>query len=310
MESENQQNHFNNPVVIILLIALLGLGGYVLFSQKHQNLTPQDNSSATTQSNSQQDQMDTLKKEVEDLKNKKLQTIIKQVSAPTSNSSNQITSEQLASILDGVVEIECPKDSGTGSLWKFNNGYFVVTNNHVINQGAESDGSCTVIDVMTNGLGMYSIYPAESTTWNTFSDVAVLKLHEFSNPHKITGTVPFNFPVISTLDYKVGDLPKCVNNMAQGSPVIALGYPAYGRGSALITTNGVISGYGGASSLNAPYSNYIISAKIDSGNSGGVALSLNPQDQLCLLGIPTWVSTGNYENGGVVQNINNITYVK
>lgn len=303
MENKDLKNNFSHPAVIITVLVLVFIGGYFLLNKN--SATPQDNAP-----NPQQAEIDALKKTVEDLKNKKPQTIVKQVPASTSNSSNQITAEQLAPLLDGVVEIECPKDSGTGSLWKSDNGYFVVTNNHVVNEGTESDGSCTVINIMTKGFGMYSIYPAESTTWNTFSDVAVLKLHEYSNPSKTTGPAPFNFPAISSLDYKVGGLPKCVNNMAQGSPVIALGYPAYGGGSALITTNGVISGYGGVSSLNAPYSNYIISAKIDSGNSGGIALSLDPQGQLCLLGIPTWVSTGNYENGGVVQNINNITYVK
>ncbi len=33
METNNKDNHFNNPVVIILLLALIGLGGYVVFSK-------------------------------------------------------------------------------------------------------------------------------------------------------------------------------------------------------------------------------------------------------------------------------------
>jgi len=36
MDKINQQNSFNNPVIIILTLALIGLGGYVLFS-KNQN---------------------------------------------------------------------------------------------------------------------------------------------------------------------------------------------------------------------------------------------------------------------------------
>ncbi len=33
MDTKNQQNNFNNPVVIILVLALIGLGGYILFSR-------------------------------------------------------------------------------------------------------------------------------------------------------------------------------------------------------------------------------------------------------------------------------------
>lgn len=37
MDTKNQQSNFNNPVVIILVLALLGLGGYVLFSKNSNN---------------------------------------------------------------------------------------------------------------------------------------------------------------------------------------------------------------------------------------------------------------------------------
>lgn len=37
MDTKNQQNNFNNPIVIILVLALVGLGGYVLFSKSSSN---------------------------------------------------------------------------------------------------------------------------------------------------------------------------------------------------------------------------------------------------------------------------------
>ena len=310
MDTNKKDNHFNNSFVVILFLALIVLGGYLLFSKSSDNVNTQNPISQGTiqasSTNPQQNEIDALKKEIENLKNKNPQTIVKQVPDPAPNQSNQITSEQLAPFLDGVVIIYCKSVYGSGSLWEINGKYFVVTNNHVINQDTSSDGSCTVWDIIENGTGMYKVYPAYSTRWNAFSDVAVLELYndnDFVNAPKAV-----KFPDINTLDYKIGALPKCTNYVRQGSPVFALGYPTYGEGLALATTNGVISGYGGVASLSAPYPNYIISAKIDSGNSGGVAISLNPQGQLCLLGIPTWISTGNYENGGIVQNINNITY--
>ena len=77
-----------------------------------------------------------------------------------------------------------------------------------------------------------------------------------------------------------------------------------------ITTNGTISGYDSSPQNDGlPYSNYYISATIDSGNSGGIAFSKD-KNGLCLLGIPTWITTtGNYSNEGIVQNIDNITWV-
>jgi hypothetical protein len=73
--------------------------------------------------------------------------------------------------------------------------------------------------------------------------------------------------------------------------------------SGRITTNGIISGY--APKINSEYANYFVSAKIDSGNSGGIALSKD-KNGLCVLGIPTWLNVGNYDTQGMIQNIHNI----
>ena len=39
MEKINK-NHFNNPIVVILVLTLIGLGGYVLFSKSSDNNSP------------------------------------------------------------------------------------------------------------------------------------------------------------------------------------------------------------------------------------------------------------------------------
>lgn len=80
--------------------------------------------------------------------------------------------------------------------------------------------------------------------------------------------------------------------------------------SARQVTEGIISGYDTSVEQpigNLPYPNYYVSAKIDSGNSGGVALSKN-SNGLCLLGVATWLSLGDFETQGVVQNIHNVKY--
>ncbi len=43
MDTKNQQNDFSNPVVIILVLALIGLGGYTFFSKNSNNGESQNN---------------------------------------------------------------------------------------------------------------------------------------------------------------------------------------------------------------------------------------------------------------------------
>jgi len=97
--------------------------------------------------------------------------------------------------------------------------------------------------------------------------------------------------------------------MPVNSPVAVVGFPTFtnkGVFATRTTTNGVISAHDFTALVdNLPYSNYYVSAKIDTGNSGGIAFSKN-NNALCLLGIPTWLSVGNYETQGVIQNIHNI----
>ncbi len=48
MEKDNQKNHFDNPVVVLLVIAVLGLGGYVLFSNKSETPPTPESKTADT----------------------------------------------------------------------------------------------------------------------------------------------------------------------------------------------------------------------------------------------------------------------
>ena len=125
--------------------------------------------------------------------------------------------------------------------------------------------------------------------------------------------------VMSELNYKISQLDFCPLRMAQGLPVAVIGFPAFasrqgkdfGLGDATISsrtlTTGVISGYDTESIGRAlPSVNYFVSAAIDAGNSGGIAIS-KYNGKLCLLGLPTWVSLGYYANQGMVQNIHNVS---
>jgi len=215
--------------------------------------------------------------------------------------------------LTGVGEVICGNVSGSGSLWQLNSDYSVLTNYHVI-QGATS--CIFVISDAPSDIkhsGVYKLNLANVSSWNNSTDVAVLQLGSPTDVY---------FPSASGLNYKISILPKCPTKTEIGSPVVIMGFPAYAQQTLDVegsssnqtfraATNGIISAHDTSVgySKGLPYPNYFISAKIDSGNSGGVAFSKN-KNGLCILGIPTWLSIGKYETQGVIQNIHNVFYTK
>lgn len=220
-----------------------------------------------------------------------------------------ISSNDLAPYVTGVAQVICSGSqgvlSGSGSLYTFKEvQHAVLTNYHVVKGATE----CVV--VMTNTANTpIGIFGLKGTiySFNTTTDEAVLDIG--------TSLLSSNVP-ISNYNYSLASLRKCPSPIAVGMPVVIAGFPAYAKRDSTITidtigtvntvfrtaTNGIISGYD-TSSGGAP--NYFVSAKIDSGNSGGVAIAKDTKG-LCVLGLPTWLTVGNYENQGLVQNIANI----
>ncbi len=66
----------------------------------------------------------------------------------------------------------------------------------------------------------------------------------------------------------------------------------------LIILDGIISG-------KDSNGDYYTTAKIDAGSSGGLAVS-KINGEICIVGIPTWVSGGEYENLGMIQSFQKI----
>jgi Trypsin-like peptidase domain len=76
-----------------------------------------------------------------------------------------------------------------------------------------------------------------------------------------------------------------------GDDVVILGYPGIGADTGITATEGIISGVEGKY--------FVTSAKVEHGNSGGVALY---KDQNCYFGIPTFVRTGTVESLARILN--------
>ncbi len=91
----------------------------------------------------------------------------------------------------------------------------------------------------------------------------------------------------------------CDERASLGTPIVILGYPTVGADADVTATQGIISGYDG--------DYYITDAKIGYGNSGGVAIKVDPfSNESCLLGIPTYAEVGEVVTLGRILDIQRI----
>jgi hypothetical protein len=198
---------------------------------------------------------------------------------PNSGTSSQNNIDNSQS----VVSITCDNNEG-GSGTIFTEDGFILTNNHVITEASYC--LVTLPDIKTGEPN--SIYEAKPIIIPTLSnqyDIAFLQINSaYTDKNgKTWGTYPTNFPEYTS--------PNGCNNYAPklGDSLRIYGYPVTSGGYNLTITDGIISSFD-------DYNDILTSAKVDSGNSGGLAVNTNG----CFLGIPSYVESGNYQNLGVI----------
>ncbi|MDQ5962380.1 MAG: serine protease Do [Patescibacteria group bacterium] len=293
-------------------VALLNYYSYTRINQfealSKTALLGQENSSIILQTNQEEDNQAHV-----ELSNKKASQ------APNEqvfSSGSDFTSDDLSKFLTASVQVICINDkgsasTGSGTLWRFNEvPHAIVTNLHVV-----KDQKTCVIYIpgkANEPLGFFSLDGAVYTL-NNETDTAIIAIGN-SLTDGASSKESYNFSLSS--------LRKCPSATPIGTPVILIGFPMFAKRDAKLTipnfgtmdetyrsvTNGIISGYD--TSKTAPrgplsHQNFFISAKIDAGNSGGIALAKDLKG-ICVLGIPTWLSVGTYENQGLIQNIANV----
>jgi len=221
-----------------------------------------------------------------------------QVSNPTASISNTL----LNNFAPSVVKIFCRANAysndiqqGSGVLYHTNNSnsglapYYVETNLHVVDTMDNSISRCMIViypDYKNNY--SYLLFGSESyRLYRSDIDVAFLK------PNIIqSDTNAGNFNDLAKFAREEGSI---CGSSSIGDRLSILGYPGIG-GETLTVTDGIVSGFefdGGVRYLKT-------SAKIDYGNSGGVAI----KDSGCLLGIPTFVQQGKIESIGRILDLN------
>ncbi len=308
MENKNLKNNFSPTVVIIAL--LIFVSGFLLLN-KNQNPS--------------QSEIDTLKTEVENLKNSKAETTQKL------NTNTQIAKvKSLADIVaqwrKSVAYVECYwvnpntyqvylKQSGSGLLVMMgaNEVPTIVTNRHVVGDSQYGTASeCAAVfpgdkyafysvnnlyrpaytdyTLPSNPMSISAIPTNGQVSLDNTRDVAFLSDFKKNN----VDLVP---PTISLENRAVRGNFSCTSDSNIGDPLVILGYPSYGSGAGTITsvfshleitaTEGIISGKDGVY--------YTTSAKIEHGNSGGLAVD---KTNNCYLGIPTAAFIGEIESLG------------
>ncbi len=299
MENKDLKSNFSHPAVIVTVLILIFVGGYFLLN-KNQNPS--------------QSEIDALKTEVENLKNSKTTT------NNTKPSVSQATSKSLTTIIKewrkSTAYVECYwtnpntglayyKQSGSGLLVMVDTvGYVsrkqvsitnVVTNLHVINSALYGTAQECDVGFPDNQGVFYSTATATNTNGNQTMVFNYDKEHDVAYLLALTekgGTPPISLEGRA----KTGSFA-CTSEPSIGDPLVILGYPSYGTGAEkyisansnleITATEGIISG------RDDVY--YTTSAKIEHGNSGGLAIDKTSD---CYLGIPTAAVAGQIESLG------------
>lgn len=305
LKNEDIRKVFNRRLLIVtgsILIAVIGVVTFLSFyksyqaqlessSQEFSNLKKQLNQSqaSTTESLSRlAEENERLVTESTKLKS----TIRSTASSPTkeqlSSNSEMLSQDLLAKIMPRVVQVKCSTGNGvsygSGTIQGSVGGstqWEVYTNLHVVG----NNKTCTV--GLPQGVDFVPT-KTYSTTLSRFGsyypdiDFAVLKVNGATESFD-----QFPMPSCGVADIKIGHR------------VTVFGYPSFG-GDSLTVTDGIVSGI----EYTAYGAVYKTSAKIDKGNSGGLAIDNNSK---CGIGIPTWATSGAFDGLGYIQSWDMIT---
>lgn len=253
------------------------------------------------------------------------------INEPQETISGELTNEEINEISKSIVSVMCTIDfNGDGYIQKDEHVYgsgtyihrslvdgkksresfsyldgYVLTNGHVAELEPITDFDPNLCEVSLSGSSLKDwigafFYDKNTHFLNDTLDIALLKTKMYSD-----GT-----PVKYSLDNEVlkGHLLEnysfCPKDKIIGSKVYIFGYPITGGEYKkllvsdilvrnLIVSTGIISGVDS-------HENYYTDAKIDSGSSGGLVVS-KINNEICVVGIPTWVSGGDFETLGMIQ---------
>ncbi|MEJ0002135.1 MAG: serine protease [bacterium] len=207
----------------------------------------------------------------------------------------------LSTLAPSVVKIVCYADAegdkvqGSGVLYHSASGtpftYFVETSLHVVktSDGIPSKCLLAVYPNYSNSAN-YLVYQTNGyITYKEGTDFAYI-IPQLTTETETPGTMAQLAKYAKNFTTSL-----YCSNTSIGDHISILGYPSIG-GSSLTATDGIISGY----ELDDDVRFIKTSAKIEHGNSGGVAI----KNSGCILGIPTFIQAGSIESIGRILDLN------
>lgn len=206
-----------------------------------------------------------------------------------------------SAIVESVVNVLCTSVNGQdqgGSGTVLTSDGVVITNSHVIPQSDDhlltpTDGCMVILPNKSNGQpeDTYWARPIVYSGLSQKYDLAYLNIYsayvdERGNKH---GAFPRVFSSIFGDNEGYDKVCGVARSSRLGEPVRIFGYPQTSGGLDLTVTDGIISSI-------APDGSLLTSAKVDAGNSGGLAVDKKG----CMIGVPSAVREGEYQNLGVI----------
>lgn len=205
-------------------------------------------------------------------------------------------------IVISVVNILCESQfsdevsGGSGTI--ITSDGLIITNAHIIPQDEESlhtpeEGCLVILPDQYSGQPK-EIYWAEPIVYPTLSDqydLAYLQIYDvfIDEDGEVYGTYPREFRTIFSESDEYDKTCISSSIVKLGDPIKIYGYPVTSGGFHLTITEGIISSL-------PEYGLILTSAKVDEGNSGGLAVDKKG----CMVGIPSAISEGEYQNLGVI----------
>lgn len=303
-----QKGFIQIPILILIIAGVLALGGASYFGVKQYQKYKAGKINEQKIAQEGQQQKDTefekLKQEIEALKTEKpdtkKQNIIKENPLPKLPPLPEFpksNTDDITSIIkkwrSRVAFIDCKiifegnnmgEQFGSAYMWGTDQDSGVpilLTNYHVIDvtihylDGTPSTmtGTPSSCNVKIPGDSQFATVYNEPGAFYGYKEKDV-GLVTIKNP------TPYMKTVVQNIWYG-----NCTKKAELGEKILILGYPGIGDQNDVTVTDGIISGYDG--------NYYITSAKVEQGNSGGIAVSIKNN---CYLGIPTFVKKGQVES--------------
>ena len=314
------QLHWILPALLFVLVALCVIAGWWRFTvleieiaRVEQSLSMLQQSTAeaiAVQETLLASQGENLSKQDEALKQSReqdealLKTIDQVKEAAAEQSAAMLDPATLRTISRSIVFLSCNIDAigvksrrGSGMLFyapadAAHGPYYVQTSQHIARTSDGSPSKCT-ITVYPDYRDTNTKIIFDSEGYDAYGDDIDLA---YLTPLVINGTSAGTVADLSRNARSVTASPVC-DVADTGDHLTILGYPAIG-GDSLTTTDGIISGI----EVDGTVRYVKTSAKIDTGNSGGIAI----KDSGCIVGIPTSVRKGQIESIGRVLDLRHL----